>query len=264
MSALLERNGLVRVVAPAGLELAYCPTGKGGGKDPTCSPTEARIGLATDRIGRVKATKAARTLIKKMFGPSTTVQQVRNMLGFPHSADTEMIEMGDNEIEVAFDEPGRYSATRALMLMDDGTVECENDTFFVEPAAQGKGLGATVFAVQAKELGDKGVTAIHTTAIRHDPDEPNQPASFGYKVWPKLGYDGKLDGEKIMDAFHAGALDTDEPGQTIQQLYKTEAGRQWWNQFGSDIELTFDPRPGSPNRKILDAYLARKAGKAAA
>jgi hypothetical protein len=44
----------------------------------------------------------------------------------------------------------------------------------------------------------------------------------------------------------------------LLDLFSRPGGPEWWKEYGSDIIVTFDPSPGSPNRQALDDYLAVK------
>jgi SAP domain len=115
----------------------------------------------------------------------------------------------------------------------------------------------------SKELGFK--TDIKTFAAGYATD----PKYVGYKVWPKLGYDGPLNDnnltklKKTDPSLHkkylekVGGNSTNEQ-KTLQKLLEIPGGTEYWEKHGRELFLTFDPTPGSPHRKQLENYLINR------
>ena len=74
---------------------------------------------------------------------------------------------------------------------------------------------------------------------------------IGYKVWPKMGFDGDLPN------YLASQLPDHLKGsKTVQDLYKTRAGRDWWEKNGSEgLQMTLDLSKDHP---IIAKARARK------
>jgi len=75
----------------------------------------------------------------------------------------------------------------------------------------------------------------------------------GYKVWPKLGYNGDL------SPYQKNQLPQSLQGsETLHELYATQEGRDWWAEHGESTNVQFDLSHGSDSREILDAYQISK------
>ncbi len=145
---------------------------------------------------------------------------------------------------------GAYSMTRTLKKRMDGsdTVFMEND--FFKTHDNGKGLGAKLFADQVDRCREAGIERIETVAARGSGEY------VGYKVWPKLGYDGKLSDSALSELPKQF-----QSAKTIQELYRMPGGVDAWDKFGQSIHLMFDLRDGSQSMERLNKYLAAKAGR---
>jgi hypothetical protein len=75
--------------------------------------------------------------------------------------------------------------------------------------------------------------------------------SFGAKFTTALD-----DTKDDYRAFHSA--------ETIQELMALPGGAKTWERHGSSWQGTFDLTEGSKNRKLLDAYMAKKAAQKAA
>lgn len=82
----------------------------------------------------------------------------------------------------------------------------------------------------------------------------------GYRIWPRLGFDGVIPRGKITPTYTLAtglfnsygskipkaalsprAQEEVKQGKlTVQALYETEEGQKWWEQNGSEIEMTLD------------------------
>jgi len=76
---------------------------------------------------------------------------------------------------------------------------------------------------------------------------------IGYKVWPKLGFDGE-----IPDRLRVILPKELQAAKLISDLYATPGGRQWWEQNGGSVRLAFDLPGDSLSWVIWRAYLATK------
>ena len=148
---------------------------------------------------------------------------------------------------------GAYSMTRTLKKRLDGsdTVFMEND--FFKTIDNRKGLGAKLFADQVDRCREAGIERIETVAARGSGEY------VGYKVWPKLGYDGKLSDSALSELPQEFRT-----AKTIQELYRMPGGVDAWDKFGQSIHLTFDLRDGSQSMDRLNKYKAAKAGRSTA
>ena len=133
-----------------------------------------------------------------------------------------------------------------------------NDTLMLGDDAP-KGLGTKIFANQVAQAREAGVSYIECNAFR----ARSNPSWVGYKVWPKLGYDGDIPGAVNGDRWREiepklAAAGFKEPYQ-VSHLYKIEGGQEWWEEHGEAFDAKFDLSDDSHSMKVLSAYLAEKA-----
>lgn len=62
-----EMDQAVLLVVPEGMELAYCPTGKGGGIDPTCSPRTGNAAVQTSLLSKADIDQKLRELDSQLI-----------------------------------------------------------------------------------------------------------------------------------------------------------------------------------------------------
>lgn len=144
-----------------------------------------------------------------------------------------------------------FSALRTIKKGPDGELICHNDTFHVAPDLQGKGVGGRIFHSQVHELRKAGFARIETEAARDD-----EIGTIGYKVWPRLGYDGPL-GSMVDQAKKSGFALSEN--STLLDLLEQPGGREWWDKNGESISLSFDLSDGSRSMSIFNRYWERKA-----
>jgi hypothetical protein len=124
-----------------------------------------------------------------------------------------------------------------------------------------KGLGTKIFASQVYHAKRVGLKYISCEAYR----DRLRPRWIGYKVWPKMGYDGEIPldcleilPEEIKEQFDL--LGYEEPYK-ISHLYSLpdNEGIKWWEENGESFEATFDLEDDSYSMKTFQAYLEGKA-----
>ena len=145
-----------------------------------------------------------------------------------------------------------YFMKRTFRKKGDGSIVCENDLF--EVSGPRKGTGTRMFSEQVERLVKAGVKRIETLAARHSSIRSRDNKYVGYKIWPKLGYDGPL-----LDTHRDSLPGEFQNTSTIQELYATKEGTEAWEKFGTNISLTFDLTEGSRSRKILEMYLKKRS-----
>lgn len=142
----------------------------------------------------------------------------------------------------------------ANRVFENGNLK--NESFQLVKELQGKGAGSDFFHQQVLNSEKIGVKEIHTVAERYD--NPANPTN-GYYTWARLGYNGN-----IPDPVYAkmGYDQRDAlPNKKVSDLMATEAGRQFWKEYGVTTKMSFDPKAGSTNRMILDKYMQERAKK---
>lgn len=150
-----------------------------------------------------------------------------------------------------------YKMDRKFYVVE-GKKICSNESFEVNEDKKGKGLGLKVFQRQVAALVVHGFDEIHTFAA----GDAKDPEYIGYKVWPKFGYDGPLEGSHRTSLEDGTGHKLFSSCNTIHQLFSLNGGIEAWDKYGSDIDLVFDLKHRSPSRTILAAYVAKKASQA--
>jgi hypothetical protein len=148
---------------------------------------------------------------------------------------------------------GKGKIGRNFTKGPDGEAVCVN-AFLEAP----KGKGTELFAKQVEGLDGSGVARIETMATRGDKEN-------GYHTWPRLGFDADLPPElqKMLPDHLSGS-------SRVSDLMKSPEGRDWWKENGVGMSMSFDMKPDSHSRKVLDAYtsskpdMGKKAGTAEA
>jgi hypothetical protein len=95
-------------------------------------------------------------------------------------------------------------------------------------AKQGKGIGGGIMKTIIAAAEQAELEQITMTAAR-------AADQVGYKVWPKFGFDAPLPAaiiRKLPEALRGA--------KTVADLYKTAAGRAWWEKHGVTIDLTLE------------------------
>lgn len=116
---------------------------------------------------------------------------------------------------------------------------------------KGEGHGSRLFSRAVAELRRAGFTRIDTFAAGQLGDTYN-----GYYTWPRLGFNAKIPARlrpQLPEALQGA--------QTLQDLYATPEGREWWRINGRSTRMSFELDPDSPSSRVHAAYLAERAGR---
>ena len=124
----------------------------------------------------------------------------------------------------------------------------------IKSGNRGKGLGADVFARQAKFLSDSGFDNIKLLAAR---GLGGGVRYNGYMVWPKFGFDAHVD--EMIDPELRNKFKKHWPNvSTLQQLVALPGGWEWWEKHGKTTPMRFDTKPGSVSMGLISSYLRNK------
>jgi GNAT superfamily N-acetyltransferase len=163
--------------------------------------------------------------------------------------------VGPTSAQLLVTGPGYRSDT---WLFDDaaaGVRGMKINYLFLEPSAQGQGLGTRIWATQARQARRLGFTVASLDAGRREVSEATEryPAMTGYDFWPARGFDAPIERAKMdqpLPPSLAGA-------RMVSDLVRTPAGRAWWHEHGSSTLMQFDLHAGSDSWKRLHAALRR-------
>ena len=130
-----------------------------------------------------------------------------------------------------------------------------NSVFRLSDASQRLGIGARSLSLELHEALSLNIfTKVKTHAVGdYDSAQGPDPLS-GYLVWPLLGFDADIPTNLLSHPKFPLRLQ----GKTrLLDLMDTQDGVEFWEEFGSSIEVEFDLTPGSAcwNRhKCYTAY----------
>ena len=187
---------------------------------------------------------------EKLLGRKASTQELLELAGAPHGSTVEMLAYSERvTVKVKVKSGHSYWTIQARKDLD-GKLNLEMPEIEIQRAKQGTGIGRGVFRRiihQAQSLDFHRITLL---AAR---DDRRAKPMFGYKVWPKFGFDGE-----IPDRFLAMLPKELQAAKTISDLYVTPGGREWWEKNGGSVRLAFDLKGDSLSWVIWRAYLATK------
>lgn len=282
-------NGVARKMEEETTANVYCPTGEGGGIDPTCKADEARGGTAVldnpdqpastidkPKGGNVQRTNTLDQVSQRVFGdklagrsPHSTSRQLTDddirAIGFSPEGTT-VVAHGSRGGEIHVntesdekDERGspQLMASRTIRKPWFGPLTCYNGTVKVWGSFKGKGL--ELFDKQVKTLQGLGVKRILASASGDAQAAKTDPKTgLGYYVWPRMGYSGIMKSSQIakLPEEIRKAL---KGKRDIRDLFDLPGGPEAWKEHGSTIKVHFDLSPNSRNMRALEAYKEERA-----
>ncbi len=180
-----------------------------------------------------------------------SAEKLRQMAGAPKGAKVSisknLAHLGPEVIVTGKDEAaGEYRMVRNVFMRDKDMV-VQNHSFEVEKT--GTGFGLKSFGQQVDHASAAGLKHIETYGIRRD-----KGGMIGYKVWPRMGYDGDFYKREVK----APPPESLNGSTRLSDVMSTPEGRSWWDAHGHSVDLTFDLKPGSLSMRILGAYREKK------
>jgi hypothetical protein len=145
----------------------------------------------------------------------------------------------------------RYGITRN----QQGNIELIMFKFDVAPEAQGQGIAAQVFAMQARAAYNLGFNSIVGTAKRRD--KPALDSSNGYYTWPRFGFDCLIN-DQMRSLWSLPPEFTSL--EHLSDLLRSNEGRAWWKINGKSVYVDFDTDPSSQSMRIFRQYFTDKFG----
>lgn len=190
----------------------------------------------------LKAEQRYRDNMEALFGRQLAPREIAELVGAP--AGAKVFVSGDyaGGLMIRVEHPLYQSQLRGIQRGKDGKLEMENNVFKLNKAAQGNGVGVRVFARQVDQASKLGVERIVTQAKR-------SKSMNGYYTWARLGYDAAIP-KRVANKLPAEL----KGAKNVSDLMRTKAGRDWWKQNGTTVDMTFDLSRGSHSRRILEGY----------
>lgn len=209
---------------------------------------------------------------EKYFQGRMDGDRLAKMAGVPEQAEYvnvgvvfENASKGYIEIEAAF---GKASMQRKLsfQIHENRFIwgKMHNDTLYLK-SLSGQGIGADIFANQVRLLSREGITGIDMTASGAGKNYlkagfPGEAGLNGHYTWVRFGADswvGKAELKIIKKLATKANFDLKDI-KYYSDFMKTSEGRQFWKDWGFNVDLHFSLTPDSQSMKVFDAYLRSK------
>lgn len=153
----------------------------------------------------------------------------------------------DGLVELRVDNPALLAEpmVRLIAQEPDGyAFYIVNAVFVLNEDHLGYGIGPRSVSVEIQQAKKLGFTRIRTFAVGNWASFDADPPLRGYYVWPNMGFDGPLPEELR----HHPELPRELLGSTrILQLWASEAGQDFWMEFGSSVHVEFNLEDGTPS-----------------
>ena len=133
-----------------------------------------------------------------------------------------------------------------ILMREDGKLVLYNDSIMINKDAP-KGMGTQIITRQVEAARQLGIGKIELEAAGSPGGNMN-----GYYTWPRLGFDATVR-VNVLSRIPAKIKRTMRDN-TMLELYRTQAGRDWWRSKGESIKMEFDTSPNSKSSQALDAY----------
>jgi hypothetical protein len=192
-------------------------------------------------------------IASNILDKKATPRMLANLVGAPAGSKVELTIQNESRIHIRVKSPS-YRSFRELRRNYDETLVIEHVDSKVPPTERGGGISRRVFARQLETAKELKIHSLTGLAARNDDPDPEKQ-QFGFKVWPKFGFDGPIPYnliEKLPDQLKGAKL--------VSDLYNSEAGIAWWEQNGDSVRLVFDMTEDSLSWRIWKAYQASKEG----
>ncbi len=185
-------------------------------------------------------------------GRELSLEDMAALVGAPNGSQVQAVAMGNHiDIETSHEAFAGH-LRRTLGRDEEGRLFLENKTFYLR--AGKTGLGTAVFAHQVDAARRLGIDYIKAEAV-----SPMFHKENGYYVWPRLGFNGPLDG-----ATRASLPPQLAHARDLLDLMQTPEGRAWWKQQGRSVYVRFELDKNSKSSRHLEHYLDKKGPRAGA
>lgn len=214
--------------------------------------------LAFWTMGQKKRAEDAKNAPPEVEEPVAKGVDSINTMGMPHEDLKRLAGAPEgSKVSVSPDEDGKGAAiyfedpdakqrrySGAVTVRQDGDKKVMKiESVDVRPDLQGKGTGREIaerMIAAAKEL---GIDRIDAGARRGE-------GLNGYYAWARYGFDAPLPFDRMLPL-----PDSLQGAKTVQDLMKTQEGRQWWKDNGTSVRMSLDlsGSKDEPEAKPADA-----------
>lgn len=184
--------------------------------------------------------------VKDAIGRDLADEQIVRLSGAPESS-TIIVKCTENVVSIEVNSKYYKSQLRRIHREPDGKIVIYNAS--LEKATAIKKMGSMSLRDQVKEAVSQGFDRLETFAVRED--EGN-----GYYTWPRNGFDGPIP-EHLRNILPKELSSL----RNVQELFRTQAGKDWWRIHGDSVFLKFDLKKDSEGIKLLSNYLEEEGLK---
>jgi GNAT superfamily N-acetyltransferase len=234
-----------------------------GGRGTATDRGSEKFGSATAGGGGVEGYgKEEQALARKLFGKNMSGAELATLAGADAFKGVRVeIGMRDGKIQVDLFHKNiskKDGMTRTFFKDAKGKLTIENEAFFLNKSAQGKGIGTDSFRTQVQAAKNAGVKNITTFALRND---ARADKAVGHIAWGNLGYNAPL--SAAMQRAWVGRnplaqFSGVKPPRTVRELYDRKGGKALWAEKGEGGRMIFSLKRGSVSLKALNGYLKVK------
>lgn len=206
---------------------------------------------AKDLSIRFTDREAVETASMKLFGRKLSPAEMASLAGAENGSNVWITSERKGRIEISWNHGG----VDAYRIVTKNHIH--NASFSVSASGHGKGAAGRMMSRQIAIARKIGVKKITTEAARSSPGLIARGLSknpmVGYKVWPKFGYNAK-----IPSSVKRRLPQELRSAKTVQDLYKTQKGRDAWAEHGKSTYMTLDLTAGSQSMRVFNAYRKSK------
>ena len=181
--------------------------------------------------------------LQTFMGRKLSASEVGDMIGAPDGS-TISIDTLDNVFYLRSSQTDIEDMDQRL-YREDGKLVLYNESIVLNSDAP-KGMGTQIITRQVEAARQLGIGKIKLFAA----GSPGSTDMNGYYTWPRLGFDAKIPNTAAIPR----AIRETMRDNTMLELYRTQAGRDWWSAKGDGFGMEFDTSPNSKSSQALDAY----------
>ena len=184
--------------------------------------------------------------LQTFLGRNISANEIGDMIGAPDGAIISI----DAWVATAYFEVSHPNVEnmKQQLLREDGKLVLYNDFIMINKDAP-KGMGTQIITRQVEAARKLGISSI-------DLEAGGSPSSRnimnGYSTWPRLGFDAEIPTGTISRI--PSEIKGTMRDNTMLELYRTQAGRDWWRENGRGLDMKFDTDPNSKSSQALAAY----------
>jgi len=171
-------------------------------------------------------------------------EDFHGLVGKPRQGDNLQVIVTSNNVELFLKRADGTTFVSQVARKPDGKKVMKVHGFFGGNSADmGHAFGREDMRQMYDTAKKLGVTTLSTFGARGS-------TMIGYRIWPKMGFDGPLNLTPNARGRMPAAL---RNAKTLQDLYATPQGRKWWDKNGSGRDMTLElSGDGVGTRRFLE------------